>query len=207
MINLRQPEMIRKLLRFIAVPALLALSLNSCSFLKEVSTMGKCDFRVTTLDDPALAGVDVSDVKGFSDIGLADMAVISASIIRGKLPLSFTLNIEARNPNPLAAAMNKLEYIAFIDDVRIASGALDRRIDIPSNGGVATIPLQLDTDIIRLLEKDSRQALVNFGLNLADASDRPTRVRIDIKPTILIGAMQINYPDYFRLQYEFSSGD
>ena len=199
--------MIRKSLLNIVTILVIGLILNSCSFLKEVTAFGKCDFRVTTLENPRLAGVDVSDINQFSDIPFSDMGVITASILRGSLPLNFTLNIEARNPNPATAAMNRLEYIAMIDDVEIATGSLNQRVEIPANGGVTTIPLQLGTDIFELLQGESRQALVNFGLNLADAGNRPTRVGIKVKPTIIIGAVEIQYPGYYKLDYEFSSGD
>jgi LEA14-like dessication related protein len=198
---------ISRLSIFIPVVLLVALAGNSCNFLKEISTLGKCEFRVTTLEDPEIAGVDVSQVRSFTDLNLVDMGIISASFLKGDLPLSFTLNVEARNPNPAMAALNGLEYLAFIDDVEVARGELDRRIEIPSNGGVATIPLILKTDLIEILKKDSRQALVNFGLNLADSGNRPTRVSIKVKPTILVGVMEINYPGYFTVKHDFTSGD
>ncbi len=181
--------------------------LSSCSFLKEMATLGKCEFRMTTLEDPELAGIDIDRVRSFSDLGLTDMGIITASIVKGELPLAFTLNIEARNPNPATAAMNKLEYMAFIDDVQVASGAMDRRVEIPPGGGIATIPLRLNTDLIDILGKDSRQALVNFGLNLADAGNKPTRVSLKVKPTILVGGLEIVYPGYFNVKYDFTSGD
>jgi LEA14-like dessication related protein len=162
---------------------------------------------LATLEDPEIAGVDVSQVSSFTDLSLVDMGMISASFLKGALPLSFTLNVEVRNPNPAMAALNGLEYLAFIDDVKIASGQLDRRIEIPANGGVTTVPLRLSTDLIEIMKKDSRQALVNFGLNLADAGKRPTRVSIKVKPTILVGATEINYPGYFTVKHDFTSGD
>lgn len=186
---------------------LVAISMNSCNFLKEITTLGKCEFRMTTLENPEIAGVDVSHIRSFTDLNLAEMGIISASILKGDLPLSFTLNVEARNPNPAMAALNSLEYLAFIDDVEVARGNLDRRIEIPANGGVTSIPLRLSTDLIDILKKDSRQALVNFGLNLADAGNHPTRVSIKVKPTILVGAMEINYPGYFTVKHDFTSGD
>lgn len=198
---------ISRLYSFIPMILLVAILANSCNFLKEISTLGKCEFRVTTLEDPEIAGVDVSHVSSFTDLNLAEMGIISASMLKGDLPLSFTLNVEVRNPNPAMAALNGLEYLAFIDDVEVASGQLDRRIEIPASGGVETIPLRLNTDLIDILKKDSRQALVNFGLNLADAGNRPTRVSIKIKPTILVGAMEINYPGYFTVKHDFTSGD
>ncbi|MCK4854469.1 MAG: LEA type 2 family protein [Bacteroidales bacterium] len=192
---------------FIPMILLAAISENSCNFLKEISTLGKCEFRVTTLEDPEIAGVDISQIHSFTDLNFVDMGIISSSFLRGDLPLSFTLNVEVRNPNPAMAALNGLEYLAFIDDVEVARGQLDRRIEIPANGGITTIPLRLSTDLIDILKKDSRQALVNFGLNLADAGNRPTRVSIKVKPTILVGAMEINYPGYFTVKHDFTSGD
>ena len=161
---------------------------------------------MTTLDDPEIAGVDVSQIRSFTDLSFVDMGIISASFLKGDLPLSFTLNVEVRNPNPATAALNGLEYLAFIDDVEVASGQLDRRVEIPANGGVTSIPLRLNTDLIDIMKQDSRQTLVNFGLNLADAGNRPTRVSIKVKPTILVGAMEINYPGYFTVKYDFTSG-
>ena len=198
---------ISRLSIFIPMILLAAISENSCNFLKEISALGKCEFRVTTLEDPEIAGVDISQIRSFTDLNFIDMGIISSSFLRGDLPLSFTLNVEVRNPNPAMAALNGLEYLAFIDDVEVARGQLDRRIEIPANGGITIIPLRLNTDLIEILKKDSRQTLVNFGLNLADAGNRPTRVSIKIKPSILVGAMEINYPGYFTLKHDFTSGD
>jgi hypothetical protein len=191
----------------ISLVLLAALLGHSCNFLKEITTLGKCEFRTTTLENPDIAGIDVSQIRSFTDLSLVDMGIISASMLKGDLPLSFTLNVEVRNPNPATAALNGLEYLAFIDNVEVARGNLDRRIEIPGNGGVSTIPLRLQTDLIDILQKDSRQALVNFGLNLADAGKRPTRVSIKVKPTILVGAIEIIYPGYFTVKHEFTSGD
>lgn len=202
--------MIKKISRLSIVILIIifaAIAVNSCNFLKEISALGKCEFRVTTLDDPEIAGVDVSQIRSFTDLSFVDMGIISASFLKGDLPLSFTLNVEVRNPNPATAALNGLEYLAFIDDVEVASGQLDRRVEIPANGGVTSIPLRLNTDLIDIMKKDSRQSLVNFGLNLADAGNRPTRVSIKVKPTILVGGMEINYPGYFTVKHDFTSGD
>ena len=116
-----------KILKTLAVLLFVSFMINSCSFLKEMASLGKCEFRLTTLENPVLAGIDVSQVRSYSDIGLADLAILTTSIIKGELPLSFTLNVETRNPNPAMAALNKLEYLAFIDDVQVASGSLTRR--------------------------------------------------------------------------------
>ena len=71
--------------------------IQSCSFLKEISTLGKCEFRMGTLEQPFIAGIDVSKIHNFTDLTLVDVGIVGASVMRGELPLSFTLNVEARN--------------------------------------------------------------------------------------------------------------
>jgi len=199
----------KRIQKYIAVLALITTmgSINSCSLLKEVSTLGKCEFKMGTLEHPVIAGIDVSKISGFSDLSFIDVGIIGAAVLKGELPLSFTLNIEARNPNPVTAALNRLEYMAYIDDVEIAAGALDQRVEIAPSGGTTIIPMRLSTDLIRILNKDSRATLFNFGLNLADASNRPTRVTLKVKPTILVGMVELQYPGYFNVRHEFSSGN
>ncbi len=198
---------IRKFSICLACILLLGAIFQSCSFLKEVSTLGKCEFRMGTLEQPFIAGINVSRINNFTDLSLAHVGIVGASVMRGELLLSFTLNVEVRNPNPATAALNKLEYMAYIDDIEVARGFLDQRVEIAPNGGTTNIPLRLETDLVRVLSKDSRATLFNFGLNLADVSNRPTRVTLKVKPTIMIGMMELAYPGYLNVKHEFSSGN
>lgn len=66
-------------------------------------------------------------------------------------------------------------------------------------------PLTIKTDIMKVTSHNSVNALVNFGLNLADASNTPTRVTIKIKPSLRIGKKQISYPGFIKVNKEFSS--
>jgi len=63
-------------------------------------------------------------------------------------------------------------------------------------------------DVIDPLTDERLAGLLNEDLlNLADTGNRPTRVSIKVKPTILVGAMEINYPGYFTVKHDFTSGD
>ena len=184
-----------------ALPLMMWL-IVSCAYLKELSALKQCDFRYGTLENPALAGVNIEDIKDIEDLGFRDMGMVAQSIFKGKLPLTFTINVEVQNPNSKTASLNRLEYIALIDKVQIAEGEVNKRIEIPA-GGIASVPVEIETDIIRILQKDSRNALINFGLNLADASKKPTRVKLMIKPFIRIGNKDLEYPGYIKIRQEF----
>jgi LEA14-like dessication related protein len=180
--------------------------LNSCAYLKELSVLKECEFRVGTLENPILAGVDISKIVTVKDYSLEQTGKITKSILKGTLPLSFILNVEVKNPNLINASLNKLEYLAFIDDVQIASGAMEEHVVIPAGGGIASIPLKVETDIFDLFKKEPINALLNYALNLADEGNRPVRVSIKIKPWIKIGNTDHAYPGYLTINQDFSAG-
>ena len=182
------------------------ISFNSCSYLKELSALKECEFRVGTLENPVLAGVDLKKVVTVKDFSINQTGKITKSFLLGTLPLSFVLNVEAKNPNQINASLNRLEYLAFIDDVQIASGAMEEHVVIPSGGGIANIPLKVETDVFNLLKKEPLNSLLNWGLNLADEGDRSVRISIKIKPWIHIGSKDHEYPGYLTITQDFSTG-
>ncbi len=190
--------------RLIIALLISALFYQSCDILNQMVTFTKCDFKMNTLTNANLANVDIQSKKSFSDLTLMDAANVSKSLLNGTLPLSFTLNIEAHNPNTTAASMQKLEWKAFIDDIEIAAGVADQKISIPPAGS-QVIPLLVQVDLKKLLNKEAKSTLLNFGFNLAGAGNYPTRVRLDIKPTIYVGTFPIQYPGYFTLKKEFGA--
>ena len=182
------------------------LSVLSCTYLKELTTLKDCEFRMGTLENPVLAGVDISGIFNLKDFSIEQTGKITKSILLGTLPLSFILNVEVKNPNQKNASLNRLEYLAFIDTVKIASGAMEEHVVIPSGGGIATIPVKVETDILDLVKKESVNTLLNYALNLADDGNRPVRVNIKIKPWIQIGSVDREYPGYITVKQDFASG-
>jgi LEA14-like dessication related protein len=182
------------------------LSVLSCTYLKELTTLKDCEFRMGTLENPVLAGVDISGIFNLKDFSIEQTGKITKSILLGTLPLSFILNVEVKNPNQKNASLNRLEYLAFIDTVKIASGAMEEHVVIPSGGGIATIPVKVETDILDLVKKEPVNTLLNYALNLADDGNRPVRVNIKIKPWIQIGSVDREYPGYITVKQDFASG-
>lgn len=184
-----------------------AFVLNSCDVLNQISQvamLSKCQFRLSTLTNTKLAGVNVQNIKSYKDLSLVDVTKVTAAYATGNLPLSFTLNVEAKNPNTTAAGMSKLDWILLIDDLEVLTGVTEQRITIPANGGTAVLPLNLSFDLLKVIEARNVESLVNFGLNLAGAGNRPTRVTLKAKPTIYVGSSPITYPDYITINNEFT---
>jgi LEA14-like dessication related protein len=193
----------------ILTPVVLALVLFSCDVLQqaqELYAFSKCKFRLNTINNITVAGVNVQEIDQFSDLNFMDAAKLTAAVLQNKMPLDFILDVETKNPNNKSAALNKLDWILFIDDIEMTRGTTNQRVEIPANGGVAGLPLHINVDLFKALSGETKDAILNFGMNLAGQGDKPTRVMIKAKPTVYVGGKNINYPGYINIKNDFTSG-
>lgn len=128
-----------------------ALTMNSCDVLQQASQMAnlsKCEFKLQSVNQLTLAGINVQNIHKYSDLTLKDAARTwpVATVASGQFPLDFTLNIEAKNPNT-AAASTKLDAILLIDGIEMTKGIVSQQVTIPANNGIAVIPMKMSVDL------------------------------------------------------------
>jgi len=193
-----------KINRIIALLLIAFVIAPGCDILQQMVTFTKCEFKMNSLTNTRLASISVQNKTSFSDLTIMDAANVTKTFLGGTLPLSFDLNIEAKNPNATAASMQKMEWKAFIDDIEIAAGVMDQKVAIQP-GGSQVIPLKVSVDLRKVINNKTKDALINFGFNLADKGNYPTRVKLDIKPTIYVGKFALAYPGYFTLKKDFGA--
>jgi hypothetical protein len=190
-----------------AIFLLMVLPFAGCDVTRQaqqVSNLASCDFRIKSVDNINLAGIELQYIKSVSDLGMADVARILAGFTSPTFPLSLQLNIEGRNPNPKEAGVNRVEWILFIDDVQMTSGLLDKPFTIPAMGS-ATIPVEVAADLKQVLSGESAMAMLNFCMNLAGVGNTPTRFKIKLKPTVIIGGRALTYPGFITVHTTYTS--
>ncbi len=187
--------------------ASLVLLSTGCALLNELTAFTRCEFSFRSVQDPVISGVEVSSIRSFSDFSIMEGQRILTDVLRGSLPFAITANIEVRNPGPAVAAVNSIQWIAYLDDMEIGSGSLDRRIEVAPNGGRAMMPVRVEADLFDFLEGENPRSMVNFALNMMDAGGEPSHLSMKIKPSVVIGGQLFHYPGYFTISREFSSGD
>jgi hypothetical protein len=195
----------RILLMALAVSTI--LSFNSCDILQQaqqMATLSKCDFRLQSVNQLSLSGVNVQSIHKLSDLTYLDAAKLTTAVATGNFPLDFTLNVEAKNPNPSAAGLTKMDWILLIDNIEMTRGNVNQQVSIPANNGIAVIPMKMHVDLKQALSGKSADAILNFGLNLAGAGNKPTRFTMKLQPTINVASMPITYPGYITVNTEFS---
>jgi hypothetical protein len=184
---------------------IMAFILSSCSVLQqtsEIKNFARCDFRLESLTDLTMAGVNIQNKNAMSDLGFMDIAKITAAVASNSVPVHFDLNVLARNPNPAMAAMNKLDWILLIDDIEMTRGVLMERIEIQPNS-FTVFPVAMNFDLMKALSGKSGEALTNFIFNLTGSGGKPTRVKLKAKPTIMVGSNALEYPGYITIKQDF----
>lgn len=183
------------------------LILTSCSAFKELISFTRCEFRMKDIQRIRLAGVNLQGKTSIGDFKISDMAVFTRYALGNTLPLDMVLQIEAKNPNRQPAALNKVEWIAYLDDLEMMTGIVNERIVIPPDNGTGIIPLHIQLDMKRVLKSSSANAIANLALNMMNIGEKESRLTVKIKPTILIGSVTLDYPGYIRVTKSFTSGN
>ena len=82
---------------------LLILSLiffvSGCSVYETFVNITRLQFKLGRANNFELNGIDVTNKNKLSDFNFQDVLNISSMVSSGKLPVSFVLNVEAKNPN------------------------------------------------------------------------------------------------------------
>ena len=184
---------------------LLVFVTQSCKTLMSYVNIVKCDFRMESVKNVELANINVQGVRSISDLNFFQAGQLTKAYLSGNVPLEFLLNLEGINPNTTSATMANFDWILYIDDVKMVSGTNNQEYTIPPNDGTQIIPLKISINLLDVLNDEAKDALLNFGFNLADAGNKPTRIGLQLKPTLNVGGVPITYPGFIDLGTEFGN--
>ena len=181
-----------------------ALGLSSCEILTQVAQMANfanCTFDLNSVNQIQMLGVNLSKGMTKSDLNAAQLLTLANAIMNKKLPVTFNVNLNVKNPNAIPASMAKMDYILSLNGKQVVSTTLNKGISVPANSS-NTISIPITTDLFQLFSGESADAIVNLAFKLAGASSEPVNVGLKVKPYISINNHQLAYPDYISLNKE-----
>jgi LEA14-like dessication related protein len=196
----------KKTILYLSILAVFMAGFSACSLMKDIekaANIVNCQFRVKSADNITLAGVNVQKAQNLQSLSMGDVAMLTTAALGSNLPLNFRLNLEGKNPNTAAAGIVRFDWILFIDGIEMTKGAFNQKVNIPAKG-TSLIPIQMSVNLKKVLSGKSADAMLNFGMNLAGAGNKPTRIKLKLKPTINVGTYPLEFPDYISVGTEFS---
>ena len=184
-----------------------AVLLTACDVLKQVEGMqmlSKCEFRINTISDIQLAGVNVSNIRKIADVNPLDALLITNAWMNDQLTLKFNLNLQVKNPNSQPASMNRMDWILFIDDKQMLDGAVNERF-VTGAGETGNLPVMINFNLAEVLKGESKDKIISTALGLIDGSGKSTRVMVKLKPSVMVGQQTIMYPGWMEVRHEFTA--
>jgi LEA14-like dessication related protein len=178
-------------LKIIIVLFAVGTTFISCDVLSGIVSFVNCKYEFAGFSNPSVAGINLSNTTNINNLGAASLLKLTTGILSGNLPLSFTVNINATNPNATIAQIAGLDWGIDLNSSNVLSGTLDHSVSIPGNGGQTVIPLAIQTDLLQLFKGESKENIMSFVNHLLNTGEDSSNVAIRIRPVVMVGGQKI----------------
>lgn len=181
---------------------ILLLLVQGCSILKTFENISRLKYKIHSAVDYKILGINIGSKKSLSDFSSLEMLKLSSGIIKGNLPLTFLLNVEAKNPNDGSGGspatdltLEAFPYKLFLNEKEVLSGNIDKPINVPGNGESTLITLNINFDIAKSFKEKSLDDILSLLLNLGGISGSTSNIKLLVKPVVGTPIGSINYPN------------
>ncbi|MBV6421505.1 MAG: hypothetical protein DAHOPDDO_02780 [Ignavibacteriaceae bacterium] len=185
--------------------ALLFLT-SSCSVYETMVNLSRLKFKLGAVNNFTVSGINISGKKSLQDFNPLEVVNLTSVIASGKLPASFTLNVEAKNPNDgtggypkTDATLKAFPWRLEIDNVETISGNIGSPVTVPGTGEVTNIPLTMNIDLIEFFGNKGFDNLINLALTLGGQQGSSTRLSLFASPTVSSPVGDIKYPGELKI--------
>jgi len=124
----------------------------------------------------------------------------------GKFPVSFTLNVDAKNPNDgtggykaTDATIQSFPWRLMIDNKETISGNIDKPVLVPGTGEVMTIPIVISFDLVKFFNDLGYESFINLALMLGGKDGSSTRLTLYADPVVNTILRNISYPGEIKI--------
>lgn len=193
----------KKLLLFSVI---LLLTTSSCSVYQTMVNLSRLKFKLGAVNNFTVGGVNISNKKSLQDFNPLEVVNLTAAIASGKLPASFTLNVEAKNPNDgtggypkTDATLKAFPWRLEIDDVETISGNIGVPVTVPGSGEITNIPLTMNIDLIEFFGNKGFDNLLNLALSLGGQQGSSAKLSLFATPTVSSPIGDIKYPGELKI--------
>lgn len=176
------------------------LSLNSCAQLNALMGLTRVQFKLQDAVNVNLAGINMSGKRSMSDITVLDGINLGRAFATGKFPLTFTLNVAAKNPNQKdpksnlssTFALQEFPWRLLIDSKETITGGIGSPVTLPDGGTTTIIPLQVSVDLKQFFAEKGYEDMANLAM--AISGQGTARLQLNAKPTISTPIGNMTYP-------------
>lgn len=205
--------------RFVRQPATIALMFalffgagffNSCQTLNALAGLSKLQFKLDNIGQVSLAGVNLQNKRSASDFSVMDGLNLVNAFRTGRFPLTFTLNVAAKNPNERSANLSSVELTEFpwrlmVDGKETIYGEIGSPVSVPSGGETRVLPLSVSIDLKQFFGDRGYDDILNLALTLAGQGGT-SKLQLMARPSLRTPIGAFRYPSELTIvDHEFRS--
>lgn len=190
----------------ILLSAILLFTTSNCSVYQTMVNLSRLQFKLGDVNNFTVNGINISNKKSLQDFNAMELLNLTQSIATGKLPASFTLNVEAKNPNDgtggypkTNATLKEFPWRLEIDNVETISGNIGSSVSVPGTGEIQNIPLAMNIDLIEFFGNKGLDNLVNLALALGGQQGSSAKLSLFATPTVTSPIGNIKYPGEIKI--------
>lgn len=180
-------------------------ALAGCAALQEMQdallNVKRLQFKLDGVVPGTLAGVSLAKINDPASLSLQDGIKLTSAFAQKELPLAFTLNVAAKNPNDgtggspqKAAVLSALAWTLKIDEKETINGDISSPIEIPGTGQATVIPLQMSLDLYQFFGERGYKDVLNLALAIAGKQGSTARITLAATPTVTVAGLPLKYP-------------
>jgi hypothetical protein len=185
---------------------LLVFFVSSCSVYETIVNLTRLQFKLGNVNNFELNGIDLSDKSKLSDFKMQDILNISSMFASGNFPVSFVINVEAKNPNDGSggykatdATIQSFPWRLLIDDKETISGNIKQPVSVPGTGEITIIPLMIEMDLVRFFKDKGYESLINLALTLGGKEGSASKLTLFANPVVNTVLGNISYPGELKI--------
>ncbi|MFI5237843.1 MAG: hypothetical protein ACHQLA_07895 [Ignavibacteriales bacterium] len=179
---------------------------SNCSVYETVVNLSRLQFKLGNVNSFTVSGINISNKRSLQDFNPLEILNLTQSIATGKLPASFTLNVEAKNPNDgtggypkTNATIKEFPWRLEVDDVETIAGNIGTPVTVPGTGEIQNIPLTMNIDLIKFFGNKGYENLLNLALTVGGQQGSSSKLALFATPTVTSPIGDIKYPGELKI--------
>jgi hypothetical protein len=181
---------------------IILIFLAGCAVLKTMENLARLKYRIHSAIDYQVLGIPVKEKKSMKDFKPFEIVKLSAGLLKGNMPLTFTLNIEAQNPNDGTSGSAQTDisiasfpWRLFLNEKEVVKGNIKEPIFVPGKGNSVMIPLEIEFDVAKLFKEKSLDDMLMLILQIGGVEGSTSNLKLKAQPSLGTPIGNIQYPD------------
>ncbi|MFA5806223.1 MAG: hypothetical protein WC879_16425 [Melioribacteraceae bacterium] len=201
MLNKKSMAILKPFRWLILILALFSI-FSSCSVYQTISNISRLKYKIYSATDYKIIGITIADKKSLKDFHSIELFKITTGLVRGNLPLTFLLNVEAQNPNDGNGGFARTDltiasfpWRLYLNEKEIVRGSIAEPVFVPGKGESVIIPIKIEFDVAKAFKEKSVDDILLLLLQVGGINGSTSNLKMIAKPVLGTPFGKLEYPD------------